>query len=101
MADPALKRFAENGDSLLYDSQPQGYYGVFDTFYAEPIRGGQGRTSTFIMADGLHSKVGSKGVGGAGIACRLEPRTRYRKVAISNPGKSGGRIFPLESSLLC
>ena len=58
MADPALKRFAEDGDSVLYDSQPQGYHGVFDTFYADPIRGGEGRTSTFLLADGLHSKVG-------------------------------------------
>ena len=29
----------------------------------------------------------------AGIACWLERRTRDRKVASSNPGRSGGRIF--------
>ena len=30
---------------------------------------------------------------GAGIACWLDRRTRDRKVADSNPGRSGGRIF--------
>ena len=29
----------------------------------------------------------------AGIACWLERQTRDRKVASSNPGRSGGRIF--------
>ena len=32
-------------------------------------------------------------VSAAGIACWLERRTRDRKVASSNPGRSGGRIF--------
>ena len=30
---------------------------------------------------------------GYGIACRLERWTRDQKVASSNPGRSGGRIF--------
>ena len=34
-----------------------------------------------------------------GIACRLKRRTHDRKVASSNPGRSGGRIFSPE--LLC
>ena len=29
----------------------------------------------------------------AGMACWLERRTRHRKVASSNPGRSGGRFF--------
>ena len=36
---------------------------------------------------------------GAGVACWLERRTRDRKVASSNPGRSGGRI--LFSGQLC
>ena len=32
-------------------------------------------------------------VAGAGIACWLERRTRDRKVASSNPGRSGDRFF--------
>ncbi|KAL8563696.1 hypothetical protein ACOMHN_050524 [Nucella lapillus] len=56
-ADDALKGFAERGDSSLYDNQPQGYKGVFDTFSSEPIASGEGWTSTYIMADGLHSRV--------------------------------------------
>ncbi|KAK7482033.1 hypothetical protein BaRGS_00026725 [Batillaria attramentaria] len=57
MASHALKRFAEDGDALLYDAEPQGYNGVFDTFHCEAIRGGEGKTSTFILVDGVHSKV--------------------------------------------
>ena len=36
---------------------------------------------------------------GAGIACWLEQRTRDRKVASSNPGRSGGKIISPESAL--
>ena len=36
----------------------------------------------------------------AGIACWLESRTRDRKVASSNPDRSGGRIF-FSGSTLC
>ena len=36
---------------------------------------------------------------GVGIASWLERRTRDRKVASSNPGRSGGRIFFLRSQL--
>ena len=36
---------------------------------------------------------------GAGIACWLERRARDRKVASSNPGRGGGRIFLLQSQL--
>ena len=38
---------------------------------------------------------------GAGIACWLECRTRDRKVASSNPGRSGGRIFFSRVNFMC
>ena len=38
---------------------------------------------------------------GAGIACWLERRTRDRKVAGSNPGRSGGRIFFSRVNFVC
>ena len=38
---------------------------------------------------------------GVGIAQQLERRTRGRKVAGSNPGRSGGRIFLSSVNLLC
>ena len=38
---------------------------------------------------------------GAGIACWLERRIRDRKVASSNPGRSGGRIFFSGVNFLC
>ena len=38
---------------------------------------------------------------GAGIACWSERRTRDRKVASSNPGRSGGRILCSSESTLC
>ena len=41
---------------------------------------------------------GSKG---AGIACWLERWTRDRKVASSNPGRSGGRIFFSRVNFMC
>ena len=37
----------------------------------------------------------------AGIACWLERRTRHRKVASSNPGGSGGRIFFSRVNFAC
>ena len=37
----------------------------------------------------------------AGIACWLERRTRNRKVASSNPGRSGGRIFFSGVTFVC
>ena len=37
----------------------------------------------------------------AGIACWLERRTRDRKVAGSNPGRSGGRIFFSRVNFVC
>ena len=38
---------------------------------------------------------------GAGIACWLERRTRDRKVASSNPGSSGRRIFFSRVNFVC
>ena len=38
---------------------------------------------------------------GAGIACWLERRTRDRKVASSNPGRSGGRSFFSRVNFVC
>ena len=38
---------------------------------------------------------------GAGIACWLECRTRDRKVASSNPCRSGGRIFFSRVNFVC
>ena len=38
---------------------------------------------------------------GAGIACWLQRRTRDRKVASSNPGRSGGRIFFSRINFVC
>ena len=38
---------------------------------------------------------------GSGIACWLEHRTRDRKVASSNPGRSGRRIFFSRVNFLC
>ena len=38
---------------------------------------------------------------GAGIACWKERRTRDRKVASSNPGSSGGRIFFSRVNFVC
>ena len=38
---------------------------------------------------------------GAGIVCWLERRTRGRKVASSNPGRSGGRIFFSRVNFVC
>ena len=38
---------------------------------------------------------------GAGIACLQECRTRGRKVASSNPGRSGGRIFFFRVNFVC
>ena len=40
-------------------------------------------------------------VSAAGIACWLERRTRDRKVASSNPGRSGGRIFFSRVDFVC
>ena len=40
-------------------------------------------------------------VTGAEIACWLERRTRDRKVASSNPGKDGGRIFSSRVNFVC
>ena len=37
----------------------------------------------------------------AGMACRLERRTRDRKVASSNTGRSGGRIFFSRVNFVC
>ena len=37
----------------------------------------------------------------ADIACWLERRTRDRKVASSNPGRSGGKIFFSRVNFLC
>ena len=37
----------------------------------------------------------------AGTACWLERRTRDRKVASSNPGRSGGRIFFSRVNFVC
>ena len=36
-----------------------------------------------------------------GIACWLERRTRDRKVASSNPGRSGGTIFFSRVNFVC
>ena len=38
---------------------------------------------------------------GNGIACLLERRTRDRKVASSNPGRDGGRIFFSRVNFAC
>ena len=38
---------------------------------------------------------------GAEIACRLKRRTLDRKVASSNPGRSGGRIFFSRVNFVC
>ena len=38
---------------------------------------------------------------GAGVACWLERQTRDRKVASSNPGRSGGRIFFSRVKFVC
>ena len=35
------------------------------------------------------------------MACWLERRTRDRKVASSNPGRSGGKVFSSPESTLC
>ena len=40
-------------------------------------------------------------VGGAGIACQLERRTRDRKVASWNPGRSSRRIFFCRVKFVC
>ena len=40
-------------------------------------------------------------VSGAGIACWLERRILQRKVASSNPGRSGGRIFFSSVNFVC
>ena len=40
-------------------------------------------------------------VGGAGIACQLERRSRDRKVASSNPGRSSRRIFFSRVNFVC
>ena len=50
----------------------------------------RGRTEAFI-----------EDVPQAGIACCLERRTRDRKVARSNPGRSGGIIFFSRVSFVC
>ena len=42
-----------------------------------------------------------KRIWGAGIACWLERWTHDRKVASSNPGRSGGRIFFSRVNFLC
>ena len=38
---------------------------------------------------------------GAGIACWLERQTHDRKVASSNPGRRGGRIFFSRVNFVC
>ena len=38
---------------------------------------------------------------GAVVACWLERRTRDRKVASSNPGRSGGRVFFSRVNFVC
>ena len=44
---------------------------------------------------------GTESIVGAWIACWLERRTRDRKVASSNPGRSGGRIFYFRVNFVC
>ena len=48
-----------------------------------------------------HSCVSDISFGGAGIAQRVERRTRDRKVAGSSPGMSGRRMFFSRVNFLC
>ena len=67
---------------------------------------GESKTAVLVKAtrnlvgNGYHMSliiVESAASHGAGIACWLERRTRDRKVASSNPGRSGGRFLLLQS----
>ena len=49
----------------------------------------------------IESHVSNPIEAGAGIACWSESRTRDRKDASSNPGRSGGRIFFTRVNFLC
>ncbi|XP_046558469.1 uncharacterized protein LOC124267565 [Haliotis rubra] len=57
LASHAVKKFVEERSTLLLDRQVQGYNDTFDIFTAAPLRGGVGRTSSRIFADGKHSKI--------------------------------------------
>ena len=56
-ASPALQMFVEERNTMLFDKEAQGYNDTRDLFTAAPIRGGVGRSSLRIFADGQHSKV--------------------------------------------
>ncbi|XP_041368573.1 uncharacterized protein LOC121382950 [Gigantopelta aegis] len=56
-ASPALQKFVEERNTMLFDREAQGYNDTRDLFTAAPIRGGVGRSSLRIFADGQHSKL--------------------------------------------
>ena len=63
----------------------------------------QGLRQTHILKDTYISRlyVKKKKSTRVGIACWYEHRTRDRKVASSNPGRSGGRIFFSSVNFVC
>ncbi|XP_059483713.1 spondin-2-like isoform X2 [Neocloeon triangulifer] len=57
LASAALRQFAEIGKSDLFEAQRQGFDGIMDTFGADAITTGEGRTSAKFYLDSNHSKV--------------------------------------------
>lgn len=58
LAKPAVKLYAEKGESSLLDQEVQGTHGVLDSFAAGPIsESGVGKASSKFLVDENHSKL--------------------------------------------
>ncbi|XP_050397490.1 spondin-2 [Patella vulgata] len=57
LASPTLQKFVEEGSSKLLDKDAQGFNGTYDSFSAEAIRNGVGRSTVRVVANGKYAKL--------------------------------------------
>ncbi|KAK6185217.1 hypothetical protein SNE40_007499 [Patella caerulea] len=57
LASPTLQKFVEEGSSKFLDKDAQGFNGTYDSFSAEAIRNGVGRSTVRVVANGKYAKL--------------------------------------------